>query len=106
MLYDCHRLAHTTSRGAGETAGVITGLLDEATRIGSDIADRLDEVLDGGGGSTAPASPGGQTMPSVSDILTSFVLNQMLPVEGHGKAQPSGSVHLDNPETTPESGGE
>jgi hypothetical protein len=104
MLYDCHRLAHNGSESHGIRLGSITDLLDEAVRIGADIADGLDGVIDGSGGGASPGSPMTGTGGSMGEVLTTLVLNHLMPDEQpHGTTERIGTVHEHEAESPPES---
>lgn len=93
MLYDCHRLALNATESNGSRWGYITDNMGEALSIGADIADRLDEVIIGSAGIGSPSLPNQATGGSISEIVTSLILNQLIPqAEPHGTQQ-EGSVH-------------
>jgi len=100
MLYDCHRLAHNVTESNGSKWTSMTENMGEALSIGADIADRLDEVLIGGAGSASPSLPNQSTGGSIGEVVTTLLLNQLMPQpEPHGSEQ-SRSVHSDQEEST------
>lgn len=99
MLYDCHRLAHNVTESNGSKWSYITDNMGEALSIGADIADRLDEVLIGSAGSGSPSMPNQPAGGSIGEIVTTLLLNQLIPQgEPHG-TEPSRSIHSEEAES-------